>query len=165
MSLYSTSLYTIRPAQTNEAELLTGIALRSKAYWGYSTAFMEAAVAEMTVTPGQLAVHTVYVLDYQSAPRGFYQLRRLTAEQVELTDLFLDPSVIGKGWGRALWQHAVDTARVLGYTSMTWESDPYAEGFYLRMGAQRVGEVESSVKPGRWLPHMSYRLVPEKNEV
>jgi hypothetical protein len=46
----------------------------------------------------------------------------------------------------------------MGYAQMTWESDPHAEGFYLRMGALRVGEVESTVKPGRFLPKMKYLL-------
>jgi GNAT superfamily N-acetyltransferase len=89
---------------------------------------------------------------------GFYKLRRVTLAQVELTDLFIEPGAMGQGWGRALWDHAVATARAEGYVEMVWESDPFAEGFYLRMGATRFGVVESSVLPGRVLPHMRYLL-------
>lgn len=148
----------IRPAHLDEAEMLTEIALRSKAYWGYSAVFMAAARAEMTITREQLERDTTYVFEAGGVAKGFYKLRGVTSEQVELTDLFLAPEGIGFGWGRLLWRHAVEMARNLGYRQMTWESDPNAEGFYLRMGAVRTGEVASSVVPGRVLPRMCYRL-------
>ena len=156
----------IRRARLDEASILTDVALRSKAYWGYSAEFMAAARDKMNVTPQQLSAHTTFVLE-ESRPdgigevRGFYKLREITTQEVELTDLFLDPLAIGQGWGRALWEHAVAIARNLGYTRMVWESDPNAEGFYLRMGGLRVGEVESTVKPGRKLPQMVYLLGDE----
>jgi GNAT superfamily N-acetyltransferase len=172
-TMRSTS-YQVRRARLDEASILTEVALRSKAHWGYSAEFMAAARAEMSVTPEQLRADTTFVLDVleesgsdqidkveMAIVRGFYKLRQITPQAVELTDLFLDPLAIGLGWGRALWEHAVATARGMGYLYMTWESDPNAEGFYLRMGAQRVGEVESTVKPGRKLPRMSYRLADE----
>ncbi len=152
------SPYLIRPAQIDEAALLTAIALRSKAHWGYSAEFMAAAIEEMTITTAQLTVHTTFVLEQQREARGFYKIREVTSAQVELTDLFLDPPAIGHGMGHALWDHAVTTARNKGYLQMTWESDPNAEGFYVRMGALRVSVVESTVKPGRFLPRMSYSL-------
>jgi hypothetical protein len=37
----------IRPAQADEVEALTALALRSKAHWGYDDAFMEACRAEL----------------------------------------------------------------------------------------------------------------------
>ena len=41
---------------------------------------------------------------------------------------------------------------------MSIQSDPYAEGFYLAMGAVRVGELESTVTPGRMLPLLRFDL-------
>jgi hypothetical protein len=40
--------------------------------------------------------------------------------------------------------------------SLDIEADPFAAGFYERMGARRIGTVASGVIPGRWLP--LYRL-------
>jgi hypothetical protein len=34
------------------------------------------------------------------------------------------------------------------------QSEPNAEGFYVKMGARRIGSVESSVMKGRLLPLM-----------
>jgi hypothetical protein len=44
-----------------------------------------------------------------------------------------------------------------GVIQATIVSDPNAEGFYLRMGAQRSGEVESTPR-GRYLPKLIYTL-------
>jgi GNAT superfamily N-acetyltransferase len=161
MSYQGTTRYSIRPAQPDDAAFLTGIALRAKAHWGYDDAFMAAARHDLIVTAEQLMTDITFVLEQDGVAKGFYKLRPLTPHEVELTDLFLDPTAIGQGLGRALWEHALATASQAGYLLMSLESDPYAEGFYLHMGAQRIGEVESSVVPGRRLPRMSYSLVQE----
>jgi GNAT superfamily N-acetyltransferase len=158
MNMPASASTLIRPARVDEATLLTHLAIRAKAYWGYSAEFMAAARAEMTVTAMQLETECAFVLEQDGEVKGFYKLREMTPSWVELTDLFVEPSVIGHGRGRVLWEHAVAIARGMGYAQMTFESDPNAEGFYLHMGAQRVGAVESSVKAGRWLPRMLYVL-------
>jgi GNAT superfamily N-acetyltransferase len=76
----------------------------------------------------------------------------------ELGNLWLDPEWIGTGLGRQLWQHAVDTARITGFTALRIESGPNAEGFYRAMGAYRIGETMSGSIPGRTLPLMRYQL-------
>jgi GNAT superfamily N-acetyltransferase len=158
MNMSASDSTLIRPAHVEEATLLTNLAIRAKAYWGSSAEFMAAARAEMTVTATQLETQCAFVLEQAGEVKGFYKLLEVTPSRVELTDLFMEPSVIGHGWGRVLWEHAVLTAQGMGYAQMTFESDPNAEGFYLHMGAQRVGTVESSVKPGRMLPRMLYVL-------
>jgi len=67
-----------------------------------------------------------------------------------IEDLWLYPRLIGRGIGRRLFEHALLTARELGFESLLIESDPNAEGFYLAMGAMRVGERRSP--SGRTLP-------------
>ena len=153
----------IRRAKIDEAALLTSLALRAKIHWGYSAEFMAAARAAMIVTATQLATQHAFVAEQDDGIIGFYKLREVTSEIVELTDLFVEPPLIGHGVGRMLWDHAVEMARTLGYSEMTWESDPHAEGFYLHMGAKRIGEVASGVKPGRFLPKMSYDLRKDKD--
>ena len=44
----------IRPARADEAEFLTGLSLRSKAYWGYDAAFLARCRAVMTVKAGSI---------------------------------------------------------------------------------------------------------------
>jgi len=76
--------------------------------------------------------------------------------------MWVTPTAIGSGLGRMLWSHAVETARANGYTAFSIESDPNAEGFYLRHGAKRVGEIVSAAT-GRVLPLMSYVIPGAKD--
>ena len=67
---------------------------------------------------------------------GFYSLKALaTPHTVELDFLFIEPAGIGMGYGKQLWQHAVDTARLAGFGTLLIEAEPQAEGFYKKMGA------------------------------
>ena len=72
----------------------------------------------------------------------------------ELDACFVEPSAIGSGVGRALWEKAEALARAGGAVEIGLDSDPFAEGFYKAMGAVRVGEAPSGSIPGRVLPRM-----------
>jgi N-acetylglutamate synthase-like GNAT family acetyltransferase len=145
----------IRPARADEAGLLSDLALRSKAHWGYDADFLEACRAELAVSADYIRRAPVFVLEEDGRVVGFYGLREQGTE-LELLYLFVEPAVIGGGHGRRLWEHAVWTAARLGFQKITIESDPYAEAFYLAMGARRVGVVPSSARPGRVLPLLHF---------
>jgi hypothetical protein len=53
----------ILPAKLEEAALLTEFILRSKAYWGYSAAFMEAVRPIMTLKPEDIEMYPTYVIE------------------------------------------------------------------------------------------------------
>lgn len=157
MNSTMTTTYTIRQARADEAEQLTALNLRSKAYWGYDDAFMELVRDDMQVTTDAIVNNHVYVLeDRENRIAGFYELK-LIDNHLHLESLFIEPEAIGSGYGRALFNHAAYLAVELGYTEFTLEADPNAEAFYLKIGAQRIGERESRVK-GRYLPQMLYQL-------
>ena len=147
----------IRPARAEEAAGLSALALRAKAHWGYDEAFLAAYRDALTVTPGDIAAHTVRVATLGGQPCGFYQLRG-AGETATLTDLWVEPGAIGRGHGRALWRHAVATARERGFRELLVQSDPHAEGFYRAMGAERIGSQPSTVIPGRELPLLRLAL-------
>jgi predicted N-acetyltransferase YhbS len=66
---------------------------------------------------------------------------------------------MGRGIGRALFQHAAAQAKDLGFDSIKIEGDPNAEGFYERMGAVRAGTARGQVcGQARELPLLVYRL-------
>ena len=48
--------------------------------------------------------------------------------------------------------------RAAGRGALEFESDPNAEGFYLRMGARKIGEQVSDFQAGRILPVMRFDL-------
>jgi hypothetical protein len=57
-----------------------------------------------------------------------------------------------------VWQHAMQTAREAGFEHLLIESEPDAQAFRRAMEAERVGERESSVQPGRFLPLLRVSL-------
>ena len=148
---------TIRAARAEEAEALSALALRAKAHWGYDAAFMAACRDDLAVTPTAIMVGTFRVATRDDQPCGFYELD-VAGETATLDDLWVEPGTIGKGYGRALWQHAVATARERGCRELRVQSDPHAEGFYLAMGAERIGTKTSTIFPDRELPLLRLAL-------
>jgi len=148
--------YTIRPALPHEAAALTDLLRRSKRYWGYDDAFMEAARPQLVITAASIEQDQVEALILDGQVRGFFRLchRENNPHKLWLEDLFLDPAVIGQGWGRIMWNRVIEAAASLDYRVLEWETDPHAEPFYQRMGAVTVGQSESSIFPGRLLPVM-----------
>lgn len=146
----------IRDAAPADTAALTELALRSKAHWGYDDAFMAACRDELTVTAATLDAWTVRLAERDDAAVGFYALSSKDGEAcVEM--FFVDPPAIGTGVGKALWPDMVAHA-VRDAVTMRIESDPDAEGFYLRMGATRTGTAPSGSIPGRELPLLYYDL-------
>ncbi len=75
---------------------------------------------------------------------GFYELRD-RGDHIELLRMFVRPDLIGNGYGRLLWKHAVGEAS-RSHDRMMILSDPAATGFYETMGAVFDKGVE--VAPG-----------------
>jgi GNAT superfamily N-acetyltransferase len=147
----------VRAAAPDDAPRLTDLAVRSKRHWGYDDDFIRVAMPELDVSEEHLATGHVYVLEEAGRLVGFYGLH-WDPPVADLTWMFIEPDAIGRGYGRTLWEHAIETARALGYREIVIESDPFAEGFYRSMGARREGGSPSRLIPGRVLPFLRYTL-------
>jgi GNAT superfamily N-acetyltransferase len=150
----------IRPARPEESALLADITVRSKAHWGYDTDFMAQFAADTNIGPEDILKHIFCVAERDGKVGGFYRLEKRDGETIWLEDLFIDPDVIRAGFGSHLWDHAVQTARSLGYRYMEFDSDPNAEGFYLKKGAVRISTQPRPIagQPDRVLPRMRFEL-------
>ncbi|MGH6961667.1 MAG: GNAT family N-acetyltransferase [Dongiaceae bacterium] len=147
----------IRPARADEAEALTDLSLRSKTFWGYDASFLARCRAVMTVKARSIETYPHYVAELDGRIAGFYGFEA-EAEGVGLDYLFVESDLVGRGVGRALWRHAVETARGLGHPALIVVSDPNAEGFYLKMGCRRIGTRPSELENGRQLPLLRLAL-------
>jgi GNAT superfamily N-acetyltransferase len=145
----------LRPGRPDEAGVLSELALRSKAHWGYSAQFLEACRDELTVAEAQLASVTVAVAGGTIA--GFSLLEGHGTEG-ELAMLFVDPPWIGHGIGGLLLEAALDSARLRGCRNVDLDADPGAAPFYLKYGARRLGDVPSGSIPDRTLPRLRFTL-------
>ena len=156
-------LITIRNAEVHEATELSRLAIRSKAYWGYTRAFMQACREELTVTADEIdSPDTHYVVaEFESTIAGFCALGPISDFKCELEAMFVDPEYIGRGVGRTLMKYASKTAKAMGATKLIIQSDPNAEKFYRAAGGELIGNCESASFPGRLLPLFSVDLVRE----
>ncbi|MFF1833713.1 GNAT family N-acetyltransferase [Streptomyces sp. NPDC058231] len=143
----------IRLARVTEAEILSDLALRSKAHWGYDAEFIEACRDELTVDASEVARRRATVADRDGHILGFTTLEGEPPTGV-LGMMFVAPQAIGQGIGRLLFEHTVATARALGFTQLTIDADPNAEPFYRAMGAVGSGSVPSGSIVGRVLPQL-----------
>ncbi len=151
-----TALY-IRLAQPGEAADLQALLHRSKAHWGYDEDFMAVARQVLKVTEEQIARDWVFVAEVGGQRAGFASLEN-RREHAWLEDLFIEPEFIGRGVGRALWQHVCAHARQHGFNRMRWESDPNARTFYEHLGAVVIGDTPSHIVPGLMIPLMEIEL-------
>ncbi|MFG2965782.1 GNAT family N-acetyltransferase [Streptomyces sp. NPDC048288] len=140
----------IRSARSGEAGFLSELALRSKAHWGYDVEFLASCRAELTLTDAELGIRRTTVAERAGGIVGFTTLEGDPPQGV-LGMMFVDPRAIGRGIGRLLFTHAVETAQALGFTRFTIDADPNAEPFYEAMGGVPVGRVPSGSIPGRTL--------------
>lgn len=144
----------IRKAFPEEAGLLSRLAMRSKAHWGYSQDFLDACRSELTVDASRVGTddYQCFVALDGDLVMGFYTLESVSAGSCELDALFVEPDYIGDGVGSLLIQHAVRRLSERGVKRLIIQGDPHATEFYLAAGARQVGARESESIPGRNLP-------------
>jgi GNAT superfamily N-acetyltransferase len=150
---------TIRPPTIDELPGLSDLCFRSKAVWGYAEEFMEACRGELSFEPRDLELTPIAIAEHDGKPIGVAQLRIVDGE-ADLLKLFVEPSALRSGTGKALLAWAIGAAKKRGATRLTIESDPDAAPFYRRMGAYDVGQAPSGSVPGRMLPKLAMNLFP-----
>ncbi|MDA0679413.1 MAG: hypothetical protein O3A13_15395 [Proteobacteria bacterium] len=86
----------IQAAGVDDAKLLSQLAMRSKAYWGYDEEFLNQCRGELNYSADQILApqhdFQVCLFDYQVI--AFYALERIDDELVELEALFVGQSTL-----------------------------------------------------------------------
>jgi GNAT superfamily N-acetyltransferase len=137
-----------------DSERLSQIARAAKAHWGYPEAWLAAWEPILRITPDYLLHRLVYVGALGDEVVGFYALEQRGEDRWSLEHFWVDPIWHGRGVGRHLYGHALDRVRAIQPGVLVIEADPYAAGFYARMGARQTGAVSAPVQgdAGRTLP-------------
>jgi GNAT superfamily N-acetyltransferase len=137
--------------------MLTELCLRSKALWGYDNEFMQACRDELTLTASMMQSSCFKVAEIEGHVIGVAQVT-VKGELAKLDKVFVEPTRLRSGAGKALFEWAANVARRAGALTMVVEADPNAAGFYRRMGAIDDGTAPSGSIPGRLLPKLQLRL-------
>ena len=161
---------TIRPLAPDEAAALAhdlaALGTRSKGAWNYDEGFLTRFGAQMAEWVPEFVGgmrgdggRVLLVAEDEGVVVGFAIVEQTDpATPAWLEDLWIEPHRMRGGIGTRLLQAALRVARDAGRSALEFESDPNAEGFYLRMGARRIGEQPSDFQAGRLLPVMRFDL-------
>lgn len=162
MSARSTPPMKVRDARPDDAPQISELAMRSKAYWGYSPEFMEQCRGELEIDSARLgdAAFVYRVVESGDAMLGFHAIHILSPNKYELDGLFVEPEHIGHGVGRRLIEDALHILGNIGGGELLIQGDPNAERFYLAAGARQIGTRESGSVAGRQLPLFQIDISP-----
>jgi len=154
----------IRKAQKGEARLLSDLAMRAKADCGYAAGVLEQWKAELTMSAEDISAHPTFVATIEEEIAGFYLLLPSVAPWT-LDHFWVSPEFRDRGIGRCLLAHALETAAGGGAFVVTVDADPHAEGFYVRRGARRLGEVPAPIpeQPKRVRPQLVFHVDATSN--
>ncbi|GAA0774099.1 GNAT family N-acetyltransferase [Clostridium subterminale] len=147
----------IRRAKLGEASILTNIAINSEAYWGYDEEYMESFKNTYGVSENYISNYPTFLMEDNQIIVGFYSIL-MNVGETELEYFFINPNYIGKGYGKLLWNHVIENAKNLNIKQLEIVTSPEAIDFYIKMGAVKIGEVESLVKVGRKIPRLIYNV-------
>ena len=139
----------IRRAEPADSERATELARAAKAHWQYPAEWLASWQADLAITAEMIDRHPTFVASLDGEVVGVCQLQEADGRAM-LEHVWVDPRVHGRGVGRALVEHARNAAPGI----MMVVADPNAVGFYIRLGARRVGDVAGPMPgaPNRTLP-------------
>lgn len=148
----------IRRAIPEESEVLTALAHAAKSHWNYPQEWIDSWKSDLTLTQEFIAHNEVFVAIVNDAIAGCCALV-INESLAELEHLWIYPEHMGRGVGRALFEHTTRRAADLGLNELELSADPNAEPFYQRMGAKRVGDIPADMfGHARVLPRMRVDL-------
>lgn len=145
----------LRKLLESELRAASELCLRSKAYWGYDQAFLNKCIPALTLTAEDLKSGSVVAAEKAGELTGIAHLL-MEGTDLYLDKLFVDPSQMGSGTGKTLFEWALGTARAIGASELLVDADPGAAAFYERMGCVSDGKVASTCIAGRFLPRFKY---------
>jgi GNAT superfamily N-acetyltransferase len=146
----------IRPANPQDAEILTRISFASKRYWGYPESYFDIWAKELTVDANYIEKNDVMVFQLGSTVVGYYSVVTLESDLdlggillekgVWLEHMFITPECIGKGIGTQLFADMHTKYKEREIPRLSILADPHARGFYEKMGCEYKREYPSSIK-------------------
>ena len=148
----------IYEAKEKDVDELNRIAYESEAYWGYDSEYMRKFEEVYKVTEDYIRKNPTFVLVEGKLIIGFYSIS-VEDKEAELELFYIDPQRIGKGYGKKMWNHLINYCKSVGINSFSLVTSPQAKGFYEKMGAIMIGEVDSLLRKGRKIPRLKFNVL------
>ncbi|WP_339071047.1 GNAT family N-acetyltransferase [Chitinophaga sp. 212800008-4] len=144
------------PAEISDADPLTQIAFHSKRYWDYPEEWIQLWTEDLTITPEYISKNQVIKIINEDILAGFYALE-YKEKQLYIGYFWMLPEFIGKGLGKEAFTDLRNRCLAMNEPIVDVESDPNAEGFYIKMGAEKVRSISTRIE-GRHLNVFRFRF-------
>jgi GNAT superfamily N-acetyltransferase len=154
---------TFRRAMPSEAEAMRDLVMRSMGHWDRPPEYLAAAAELMELSADDLRRDEAWVALAGGAIAGFYRLSR-AGDRFEIEEFHVEPPMIGRGIGRAMFAHACERARGAGGRWLVWSTDANALGFYRHLGGEVTGTEPSGIEGDEPLTLMRLRLLTRVTE-
>jgi maltose O-acetyltransferase len=151
----------IEKAQPFEHSILTEIAFAAKRHWNYPEDHYESWKSELTITSDYINRNMVYSAKQENRWIGFYSIVENPADLYSgdvliskgfwLDHMFILPEFHHLGIGRNMIHHLQQNAPAHGIEKLLIFVEPFAQGFYEKIGAEYLHMAKSSI-PGRLIP-------------
>ena len=139
---------------------LTRLIVRAILHSGYDEAFIDRARPGLTVSLNGIVTGNVQVAEQSGEVIGVVEVLSTVLQGIAVLGIFADPAHWKKGIGRALFETAIARARTLKVGALMIYASPFAEGFYSRLGAIRIGEGPFVYSPEVTLSHFLFIVPP-----
>lgn len=127
------------------------------AHFPHAPAYLAEAASLMSLDAAEIERDEAWFLEGGGSTIGFYRVS-IDGNRGEIEELHLEPAVIGRGFGRAMFEHCVTRAKQRGVRRLVWSCDDNALGFYFTMGGHAVGTQPSGIAGDDPLTLMELRL-------
>ena len=152
----------VRAARVDDAAVLAQIAVRATKHDGYDDDAIARFMPGLKVNLALIAAGLVFVAeDEQGVPLGYVALRPTgMGGLILLEGIFVDPVCARGGVGTRLFAAAVEHSRKMAGNVILVYSSPYSVGFYVRLGAIRIGMTPFVFSPDVQLPMLAFSIPP-----
>lgn len=147
----------ITPVIPTDSTALTELTIRSKDHWNYGADLIEQWRDDLTLTENYLEKNRGYKLIKEDKIIGYYVFEKNDNKTVKLEWLFVEPTYIGKGYGRQLVSHFLEICIATGIKKILLDADPNAEQFYAHFGFRTIDKKPTSI-PNRFMPVMELTI-------
>jgi GNAT superfamily N-acetyltransferase len=147
-------MLSIKLAKISDRDTINLIMRRSLTHWCHDDDYINIFMNKLAVTDDYIKTQSVHLTYSDNQLCGFFSFKN----KKELDSLFLLPEFIGKGLGRLAWNSLCEYAGKQNLTEFVIYSQPGSEGFYLKMGSEKIGEQTSFIKQGMMIPILKYKL-------
>ena len=157
----------INEATESDSKELTSISFEAKRHWNYPEYYYEVWKNELIITPDYINQNIVCKSQINNETIGFYSIIEnadifwsgeiLIEKGFWMEHLFIRPKYHKLGIGRLMAEHAIRISKQKGINRLLVFADPFASGFYEKIGAHFLYESKSSI-PGRFIPVYELRF-------